>query len=371
MNATRLIRAARLAAAAGLLALFSSLAAPPVRAEVYAGIEVGGKGVKATVVDVTGAGETAEIAVKSADTTNTGLAADVAKDGRFADATLAETVKAVGDYNDRFRKEFAADPARTYVVGSSGLFAAILGKSELIKENKARLADAVKARTGLAMTFIDVERESELSIAGIVPKKDRADAILIDIGGGNTKGGCEVGAGQFATFGVPFGTATFSELAKKEGAGDAKALEKLCDAKVAPLLKAQLSGLHDLAKRDRVYLSGGAVWAAATFAHPGDAKPFTALTLKDVERLEAKLAADPTAFPEPDLAAADAPTRKRAEAEWGRVKKVYTPEQLLAGLQILKAAYRELGEEKHYLFARNGYLGWILAYVTDSAAGTK
>jgi hypothetical protein len=138
-------------------------------------------------------------------------------------------------------------------------------------------------------------------------------------------------------------------------------------------MKKELAKLPDMAKRDPVYLSGGVVWAAATFAHPADAKPFTALTLKDVEQFEARLATAPAdMFPEPDLSAVtEGKARQRATAEWARVKKVYPPAQLLAGAQVLKGVYRELGEEKHYLFARNGYLGWILAYVTESAAPTN
>ena len=128
----------------------------------------------------------------------------------------------------------------------------------------------------------------------------------------------------------------------------------------------------DMAKRDPIYLSGGVVWAAATFAHPADAKPFTALTLKDVEQLESRLTATPDVFPEPDFSVIPAgKPRQRATAEWEKVKKVYPPAQLLAGLQVLKGVYREVGEEKHYLFARNGNLGWILAYVTESAAATN
>ena len=53
------------------------------------------------------------------------------------------------------------------------------------------------------------------------------------------------------------------------------------------------------------------------------------------------------------------------------MKDVYKPDQLLAGVQVLKIAMSAAGEEKHFLFARNGYLGWILAYVAESAAGPK
>ena len=221
-------------------------------------------------------------------------------EGRFGKAALADTVQAVAAYQDRFRKEGVA-AGRTFVVGSSGLFAAFAGKPDLIKENQALLAAEVKERTGLDVKFIDVRRESELSIVGIVPKKHRDDGVLIDVGGGNTKGGCQIEADKFATFGVPFGTATFSELAKKNGAGDVAALAKLCDEKVAPQLKKGISELPNLAKRDEVYLSGGVVWSAATFAHPGDAKPYTPLTRKDVDQFETKLVAAPGTWPELDL----------------------------------------------------------------------
>jgi exopolyphosphatase/pppGpp-phosphohydrolase len=280
-----------------------------------------------------------------ADTTNTALAADVAKDGRFGAAALAETVKAVEAYSDRIHKEFHAAPERTYVVGSSGLFAAIHDKPELIKENQNRLTEAVKQATGLSVKYIDVRREAELSIDGIVPKPHRKTGLLIDIGGGNTKGGCMVGSEKYATFGVPYGTLTFSELAKKNGAADAASQAKLYDEKVEPLLKKELAKLPDLAKRDPIYLSGGVVWAAATFAHPADAKAFTVLTLKDVEQLEARLAAAPAdTFPDPDFSAVTAgKARLRATAEWARVKKVYPPAQLLAGLPFLREFTERLG----------------------------
>ncbi len=355
---------------AAFLAVWALLAPRLAHAEIYGGIEIGAKGVKATVVGATGKGEEIEIVVKLADTTNTGLAADVAKDGRFGPDALAETAKAVGMYSERFRKEFHVAPERTYVVGSSGLFASIHDKADLTKENQASLAAAVKKQTGLAVTYIDVRREAELSIEGILPQRHRETGLLIDVGGGNTKGGCRAGPEKYTTFGVPYGTLTFSELARKNGAGDAKSQAKLYDENIAPLLKKELAKLPDAAKRDPIYLSGGVVWAAATFAHPADAKAFTALTLKDVELLETQLAAaPPDAFPAPDLSPVpEGQARQRATAEWARGKGVYPPAQLRAGLQILKGVYHELGEEKNYLFARHGYLGWILAYVTESAA---
>ncbi len=203
MNMTCMIRTTKSAILAGCLASAGLLAPAAARTEVYGGVEIGAKGVKATVIDVTGQEEDAQFVVKLTDTTNTGLASDVAKDGRFGDAALADTVKAVAAYCDRFHKEFGVAAERTYVVGSSGLFAAIGDKPDLIKDDQARLSGAVKERTGLEMTFIDVQREASLSIVGIVPKKQLATSLLVDIGGGNTKGGCQAGTEKYATFGSP------------------------------------------------------------------------------------------------------------------------------------------------------------------------
>jgi exopolyphosphatase/pppGpp-phosphohydrolase len=372
MNVKSLLRPTWLPTLTGWLAVSALLAPSGVRAEIHGGIEIGSKGVKATVLEVNGEGEKTVFKVKLADSTNTALVAGIAKEGRFAPAALMETVQAVKKYQDRFRGEFRVDPEHIYVVGSSGLFASLSGKAEPIKKNQQILADAVKKGTGLAMTFIDVQREAELSILGTLPKNRRETGVLIDIGGGNTKGGYRIARGKYATFGVPLGTLTFSALAKKKNVKDGKSLIKLGDETLPPLMKKELSALPDLAKRESVYLSGGVVWAAATFAHPGDAQTFTHLTLKEVEQFEAKLLASPGAYPEVDLSAvSDKQVRQRALSEVARVKKVYTPEQALAGTQILKSVLRQLGGEKHYYFARHGYLGWILAYVAESAVRAK
>jgi len=51
------------------------------------------------------------------------------------------------------------------------------------------------------------------------------------------------------------------------------------------------------------------------------------------------------------------------------VKKGFTPEQLLAGAEILKALAEEFdfAKEKKVYFARQAYLGWILAYVIEKS----
>jgi exopolyphosphatase/pppGpp-phosphohydrolase len=351
-----------------LLSLTLTLSTPPARAELHGGIEIGGMGVKATVIDVTGDGDDLDIAIKLSDSTNTSLTTGVARTGKFAEDAVTDTAKAVKKYRERMAGEFMVPPANIHVVGSSGLFAAIADKEEQIRENKRTLLRAVLKETGVSMDFITVKQESELSIAGTLPKSRRAKGILVDIGSGNTKGGVQVGPGEYATFGVPFGTVTFAEYARKQNVGP-KDFAKLCAKAVAPPLRDQLITLPGLEKRDHVYLSGGTIWAVATLARPSDAKAYTPLTLKDVEDLEVKLLAHPDKLPEPDLSGiTNDKQRARAAAEIARVRKTYPPERLLAGVAILKSIFRELeGDKRTFTFARHGQIGWILAYVTETA----
>jgi hypothetical protein len=341
----------------------------PVRAEMHGGIEIGSKGVKATVVNVQD-GDEVDVQIKLTDTTNTGLVLSLSKDGHFADEPLAETVQAVKKYYDRFRKEFGVAAERIHIVGSSGLFTPIEDKADLVKVNREKLWVAVAKATGATMIFIDVRREAELSIAGIVPRKSQGRGALIDIGGGNTKGGYQDKEGKYATFGIPYATITFSEFAKKKGVSG-KGLPALAAEILRPLLKKEFANLPELARRDPVYLSGGIIWAASTFTHPTDTKPYLRLTLEDVLHFEAGLLAHPGTYPEPDLSAAkDDKARQRAAAEIARVKKVYTPEQMLGGVEVLKSVLQELGPEKRTFFARHGHLGWLLAYLSETTSGT-
>ena len=63
---------------------------------------------------------------------------------------------------------------------------------------------------------------------------------------------------------------------------------------------------------------------------------------------------------------ADAELKASLTKEIDRAKGVYKPEQLLAGIQILKGVAAELeAEKKSVFYVREGHLGWITAYVAE------
>lgn len=356
------IRSLRICASLLVLVAFTA----PVRAELNGGIEIGSKGVKATVLDVTPHADGYELSVKYGDTTNTAISAGIAVNGKFEEAAIAEVAVAIKQYRDKMiAMKVPAD--RISIVGSSGLFSAIVDKPDAIEANQKVLSAAVQKTVGVKVEFIDARREAELSIMGIMPKKFHDKSVLIDIGGGNTKGGYPLDKG-FATMSIPFGSITFTERAKKAEGDFAATAKDLRETLIRPALKKELGNLKELESRKRIYLSGGIVWAACTLSHPEATAAFTPLTVKDIDALLAKIAAG-NEFPAPDLSAIkDEAKRKKVESDIATIKKIFPPQQLLAGLHLLRGLASEMkmdAEGTHIYFARYGYLGWILAYVAE------
>ena len=353
-----------------------ALLAGRARADVHGGIEVGAKGVKATVVDVTGGADGYDVKVLMSGTQNTTLVAGLASSGRFEAGALQDTAAAVAKFAARMGKEQNVPAERLYVVGSSGLFSALAGKTDAIKANQDALAAAVRDACGLKMTFIDVDREVELSLAGTVPARDAGAAVLLDVGSGNTKGGYRDADKGCVSAGIPYGSVTFADLVKKRADKGtfAENADALREEVLAPALKKAAEGKPGLRQRPRVYLSGGASWALATLVRPGDRADYVALTADDVDAYRKLLLATPGAYPAPDLSAiADAAAREAARKEIEQVKGVFKPEQLLAGAEILKALSDELdfGKDKKVSFVRHAQVAWILAYVAEKAGAPR
>jgi exopolyphosphatase/pppGpp-phosphohydrolase len=344
-----------------------------VRAEVHGGIEIGAKGVKATVLDVSDGEEGYEAKILLSATKNTTLTAGLASAERFDAGALKHTSTAVAQFAEKMRKEHKVPDTRIYVVGSSGLFSALEEKKEAIGANQGLLTTAIQEACGLSIRFIDVQREIELSIAGIVPAKRLADSLLFDIGGGNTKGGCREAGKKYVTISIPYGSVTFADLVKKhaEKGNYVEIAAALQEKILAPSLRKGMDAKPELLKRKRIYLSGGAIWAMAAFIRPIDRRDYVAFTANDIAAYRQLLVKTPDAFPNIDLSTIEDPRmRLAAHKEIESVKKVYQPYQLLAGAEILQALSSafHFDTEKKLYFARNAPTGWILTFVAEKAA---
>jgi len=325
-----------------------------------AGIEIGAKGVKATVLEVGSSGSRPIMEAVS----NTTIAQGAAKTGRFSDAAIRDTAEEAGKFARRIRDEFKVPADRVCVVGSSGL-PTVSNRDDLVK--------AVAETTNLpAMAILVPAEEVRLTIKGLLNDElERADALLVDVGSGNTKGGF-LGAGTVVDFSVPYGSVTFANRvamdasSKKQAFSDAAA--RLRPVLLEEALSKQVASHPELAKRRIVFLAGGAAYALTTLMKPEAVlQKRVELTAKDIAAYAKLVRSSPITRPSLD-AIADPATRAAAEKEAKNVLDTFTPQNLIAGAEVLTALASALSlEGKTLLFDRTAITAWIRAKALEQA----
>lgn len=360
---------------------------PDAVGELYGGIEIGSKGVKATAIRVAEDEEGYKVKLLYAEVVNTTLMQ--LKDNKFAPDVIGDTVQAAQKLLARMKDEHRVPADRLYIVGSSGLRA----------DNPQDLVNAVRERTGKTMTFLDIDTEVQLSLVGTIPQRyrtrngwadNRGISMLLDIGSGNTKGGYQVirqmptGTPDYdyVTVGIPKGTVTFTNEINQVsgGASDLAAFTQqaraLSGSSVRAALRKEMERKPGLINRQRVYLTGGIVWAMMTLLHPEDRRTFVPVTTAEIELFHRYATRDPQGLQKllnPDLTKriTNRQLRQEAEKELESVRNAFTPKNLVAGAEILKAIAQEFNlEGKRIRFARYGHLAWILSYVRLQAEPT-
>jgi hypothetical protein len=215
------------------------------------------------------------------------------------------------------------------------------------------------------MTFITPDDEVKYTIQGLVPPAKRGDALLVDVGSGNTKGGFLKGD-KTVSFAVPFGSVTFENRVTKDtpkddlkAFGDAAA--KISVEELAPAMSAQAAGSPDLLAKNTIILSGGAPYALATLLKPKDKAGRVELTKADIEAYAALVHKDPIASPDLEEVAG-----KPEGAEVGKVFDTFTKTNLISGAELLNAAATALKfEGKKLFFDRNGIMALIHGKVLE------
>lgn len=344
--------------------------------KLHGGIEIGARGVKGTAIHFTRKGSGYDVKILYTETINTSIMKT--KDNRFTPEGLKEAADAVKTMFDKLQQEHQVPVEQIYIVGSSGLRA----------DNKPALVGEVQKATGKAMSFLTVELEVQLSIAGTIPRKrddetrpinEREASMLLDIGSGNTKGGYQLPASgqtdEFVTMGIPFGTVSFTnetnKLRKTEADLNGFALDALLlSPKVLnESLRKEITAKPGLLSRNKVYLSGGIVWAMATLMHPDNRRAFVSLTSDDIALFHYRARNDVNALLNPDLTFISDPLkRNEVKKEIESVRAVFSPKNIIAGAEILNAAAAEFKlQGKEIWFARYANLSWILSYVRGQA----
>ena len=239
---------------------------------VFAGIEVGSKGVKMSIIDVEKRGKNGNSFSILKDTSvNTDFIS-------FSNTTSAATLKGFADLFAVATEDLKIPSKRVYTVISSGvkMQAAKDGNNKYIDELVSSFRTKIK-EPDRKVDVVDITDEARLSHLGIVPESKRYTTFLVDIGSGNTKGGYFPygNTKDFKLFQLNWGTKSVNNAAEKRCEETDKTLNNynkqlyrvLTAAENSDIIYAvNASGAYPLS--DNIAFSGGIAWAAATLIYP-------------------------------------------------------------------------------------------------------
>jgi len=344
---------------------------------VYAGIEVGSKGVKMSLLEV---GKDAQISGAFNILKDTSVNTDFIS---FSQPTSLATLNGLSNLYGTALKDYNIPSNRIFTVVSSGV------KMQAEKENKTNwvnnLVDSFRLKINepkRQVEVVDVLQEARLSHLGIVPISKRHATFLIDIGSGNAKGGyfpIDDNINDFKLFQLNWGTKSTANAAEKKCDEFDKTLANynrqlykvLVAAESSELIFAvNSSGAYNL--NDYIAFSGGIAWAAATLLQPEQIdNSVVVVSYEDVMKLGEQLYSNYSSLSDTALVKnIDRNLDKKAIAkEIKRVHGVFDQRSLMAGTGLLLKIMRQfksIYESKGFFLVKNGQVGWVSAYVDQS-----
>ncbi|TDO97028.1 exopolyphosphatase [Flavobacterium sp. 245] len=331
--------------------------------ELYAGIEIGSKGVKMSIINVQNI-KRGKYEVVDFWTENVAIAKGIAIDGKLADNDIENAFNvAVKNYTKLIKENKIAEK-NIFIVVSSGVGMA---------KNVDILLQKLYVFTNINVGIISAEIEAKLLLKGCIPPKEYENSLILDIGGGNTKGGyveefTEDDILLFYPLTLDLGTVTFTEKinknAKNNSVDEFNGL--LVDA--LPELREQTDHLYQqspkVSNKKNVYMSGGAVWAFYTlYKGKGAIENFNPFEIKDVADYDKMIKTDYAKFE----------TLALQNKDVEKVLKTYSQKYLIAANSILLTLLEKIPDvkSKNIYFTKQGQMAWLLSYIADSAKRAK
>ncbi|HEV2663722.1 MAG TPA: hypothetical protein VG324_02365, partial [Blastocatellia bacterium] len=322
--------------------------------ELYGGIELSDEGVKVIALQVAQGDD--ELGFRLVYSEIIRLRLGRTSDGEFPPQASADAAQAVSTALTRLRQQYKVPLDRISFIGSSGLGA----------DPPKDLVSVIRDSTGLTLNFLDAVTEVQMSIAHTIPRTgkvgptsfdNRNTSALIHIGSASTQGGYEMlnysssdsPSFDFVAMNIPQGVVSYAnEISRSVGRNSTlytfTRQAKSSDSRAFRLsLRKEMESKPGLMHRKRVYLTGNLVWAVATLLKPEDRQPLVPITYDDLIQFAEKIERSPKAVALRDLSfIRDRKLRQEVEQEFEKVRATFTPQDLIAGAEMLKAAAEEL-----------------------------
>ncbi|WP_431244266.1 exopolyphosphatase [Flavobacterium sp. P21] len=341
-----------------LLSLFFSITSFSQKS-LYGGIEIGRRAIKASVVDVNNIRK-ADYKILYFATDRLDFAAHIAEKGELPQEDINKISVTVVDQLKKIKTEFKLLEENIFIVAAP-VFAQA--------RNVEVLRSKITTLTNKNLDVLNVNEEAKTLVKGAMPPVDFANAFLLDIGAQTTKGGYideQDDKLEFVPLELDFGTMTLTDAVKKTVVNPNQANDMTTYQEKAfdfnPILRKKVKALLDanppLAKKDKIYLSGGAVWAFATLYYNDETKDhYISLTLEDVINYDAILKNNFVKFT--NLA--------KTNKEIARVLSTYDQQYLISANNILQTCLESIPnlQSKKVYFVKEGQVIWLISYIAD------
>jgi hypothetical protein len=343
---------------------------------VYAGIDIGSKGVKMSILEVgRNAQKTGTFNILQETSVNTDFIS-------FTEPTFHATLMGLCSLYTTAVNQYQIPPSQVFTVISSGV------KMQAEKDEKnswiRQLIDSFRikiADPSRKVEVIDVQQEARLSHLGIIPEARRYNTFLIDIGSGNTKGGYFPNGNtrDLKLFQVSWGTKSIANATEKRLDDDRsianynrQLYRVLAGEPNSEIIYAvNVSGAYNMS--DNMAVSGGIAWSVATLLYPELIdNPVVPVTYNDVVKFSENLVTNFAAYSDSAIARSitdPALDKSAIVKEVNRVHQVFDQRSLMAGTGLLLRIMRQfegIYEKKQFYLIKNGQVGWISAYVDQN-----
>lgn len=329
--------------------------------KLFAGIEIGSKGIKMSVIEMINI-KKGDLIIKSYWSENIGIAKGISIDGNLAQADIDRAAVVVSENYLKIKNEHKVVDENIFLVGSSGVAMA---------KNTKVLIDKIKEITNKDLDFIDAKTEGKMLMKGCVPPTFYKTSMVLDIGGGNTKGGyVDIRNNDnfiFFPLSLNYGTITLTEAVNKKVRTET--LEEFAEKSFGflPVLRDQINAMYATSptalEKEKIFMSGGAVWAFYTLYLGVAQETFNEFKLEDVIYYDAVLKNNFKRFE--DLA--------KMDKEVERVLKTYSQKHLISASNLLQVCLEAIPnvDDKKLYFAKEGQIAWLVSYISERSKKTK
>ena len=323
-------------------------------------VEYGGKGIKLGVLAYTDNTYKKYIPVENKEL-NIGLSKNIQSSGNISAEDISTATSSSYDaYKgllDTYSSKGLTDN-NVFFYTSSGV-----GRASNVQD----LCDNIKRKTGHNVYVVKEIEEAKYTIAGTIPYEKIDNALVLDQGGSNTKGGYVIKDGKSLT-GIPtnfdIGSVRISDLIisnyMKSQPDDQNTYRQefingmnLCFDSLKFVIKRTFSNIDGAESRNELYLSGGAAFVITTLMYP-EAPLNEQMAQIDLNKLVGFL--DGLQNRDFYLELKNKTfTDDRFNTNYQKSLKIYNHLQLLAATKLLVTYVRALGgDEKKIYFNRYG-----------------